>query len=307
MNIQLVYNLIILMVLRNTRAKVEEHKISDEEHFHKDGKHDTSYDHDAFLGKGHGHDFDGLEPQEAKRRLREMLKKVDTDKDGFISFEELRDWVDKQRISYMWETLDTNIRQNDDDHDGLITWIEYKHSQFGKWEDAETEIDAKLQARINKSEKKFKLADTNGDGKLSRDEFAFFRHPEESRDEKLQDIAVDEVIDDMDQNGDRKIDQEEFLGQYVDDANNPPDWVLEDRKHFRDKLDKNKNGMLEREEMKAWVLPNRDDTLKETKHLIADADDNEDGRLSFDEVVDHFQTFVGSTATDHGQALRDEL
>ena len=97
------------------------------------------------------------------------------------------------------------------------------------------------------------------------------------------------------------------MGQYVDDTNNPPDWVLEDRKHFRDKLDKNKNGKLEREEMKAWVLPNRDDTLKETKHLIADADDNEDGRLSFDEVVDHFHTFVGSTATDHGQALRDEL
>ena len=42
----------------------------------------------------------------------------------------------------MWETLDANIRQNDDDNDGLITWIEYKHSQFGKWEDAETEIDA---------------------------------------------------------------------------------------------------------------------------------------------------------------------
>ena len=51
----------------------------------------------------------------------------------------------------------------------------------------------------------------------------------------------------------RKIDQEEFLGQYIDDANNPPEWVLDDRKHFREKLDKNKNGMLEREEMKKWV------------------------------------------------------
>ena len=60
----------------------------------------------------------------------------------------------------------------------------------------------KLQERIDKSQKKFKIADTNNDGKMSRDEFAFFRHPEESRDLRLQDIAVDEVMGDMDQNKD---------------------------------------------------------------------------------------------------------
>ena len=105
----------------------------------------------------------------------------------------------------------------------------------------------------------------------------------------------------------RKIDQEEFLGQYVDETGNPPEWVLDDRKHFKDKLDLDKSGVLERNEMRAWVLPNRDEVIKETKHLIASADDSEDGSLSFDEAVDHFQLFVGSTATDHGQALRDEL
>ena len=104
-----------------------------------------------------------------------------------------------------------------------------------------------------------------------------------------------------------KIDQEEFLGQYVDESGNPPEWVLDDRKHFKDKLDLDKSGVLERNEMKVWVLPDRDDVIKETKHLIASADDSEDGKLSFDEIVDHFQLFVGSTATDHGQALREEL
>ena len=59
-----------------TTMENHNHKISDAEHFHKDGKHDTSYDHDAFLGKTHSHDFDGLEPEEAKRRLRGMLRKV---------------------------------------------------------------------------------------------------------------------------------------------------------------------------------------------------------------------------------------
>ena len=41
----------------------------------------------------------------------------------------------------MWETLDNTIGQNDDDKDGLVSWTEYKHTQYGKWEDAETEID----------------------------------------------------------------------------------------------------------------------------------------------------------------------
>ena len=40
---------------------------------------------------------------------------------------------------------------------------------------------------------------------MSREEYAFFKHPEESRDVKLQELAVDEVIDDMDQDGDRYI------------------------------------------------------------------------------------------------------
>ena len=53
----------------------KKHTISDADHY-KSGEHDSSYDHDAFLGKAHGHEFDSLDPKEAKRRLRDMLKKV---------------------------------------------------------------------------------------------------------------------------------------------------------------------------------------------------------------------------------------
>ena len=56
----------------------EDHKhgISDIEHFQQGG-HNANYDHDAFLGKSHGHDFDSLEPNEAKMRLKLMLNEVD--------------------------------------------------------------------------------------------------------------------------------------------------------------------------------------------------------------------------------------
>lgn len=82
---------------------------------------------------------------------------------------------------------------------------------------------------------------------------------------------------------------------------------MDDRKHFKEKLDHNKNGILDHDEVKKWVLPNRQDTLDEAKHLISSSDDDENGSLSYEEILDHYSLFVGSTATDHGKALREEL
>lgn len=101
---------------------------------------------------------------------------------------------------------------------------------------------------------------------------------------------------------------DEFLGQYVDDdKDEPPSWIIDDRKHFADQLDHDKSGLLERAEMRAWVLPNKNDTIVEANHLIKDADDSGDGKLSTKEILDHYHLFVGSTATDHGRALREDL
>lgn len=37
--------------------------------------------------------FKSLTPEESKARLGEILEKVDTNKDGFVSVEELRVWI----------------------------------------------------------------------------------------------------------------------------------------------------------------------------------------------------------------------
>lgn len=44
------------------------------------------------------------------------------------------------------------------------------------------------------------MADTDKNGKMNRDEYVDFEHPEERKD--MEDIALDEVIQDVDQNGD---------------------------------------------------------------------------------------------------------
>ena len=94
---------------------------------------------------------------------------------------------------------------------------------------------------------------------------------------------------------------------FPDEVDDALDWVIQDRKHFAEKLDKNKSGVLEWDEVKEWVLPDKNEAKDEAKHLIDNTDDNGDGKLELREILRHYNTFVGSTATNHGKALRDEL
>lgn len=42
---------------------------------------------------------------------------------------------------------------------------------------------------------------------------------------------------------------------------------------------------------------------EEARHLVSTADENNDGKLSEEEIVKNHETFVGSEATDYGRAL----
>ena len=43
----------------------------------------------------------------------------------------------------------------------------------------------------------------------------------------------------------------------------------------------------------------------EVDHLFAGSDDDLDGTLSLDEILDHHDLFVGSEATDYGEHLHN--
>ena len=43
----------------------------------------------------------------------------------------------------------------------------------------------------------------------------------------------------------------------------------------------------------------------EVDHLFASSDDDHDNLLSFDEVLEHYDIFVGSEATDYGDHLHN--
>ncbi|KAL3266409.1 hypothetical protein HHI36_010585 [Cryptolaemus montrouzieri] len=71
--------------------RVFDRELSNKEHFDND-VHNAEYDHEAFLGED-AKTFDQLSPEESKRRLGLIVEKIDNNKDGFISREELKDWI----------------------------------------------------------------------------------------------------------------------------------------------------------------------------------------------------------------------
>ena len=57
-------------------------------------------------------------------------------------------------------------------------------------------------------------------------------------------------------------------------------------------------------QVRAWIIPEDfDPSDAEAKHLINESDSDADGKLTKDEILDKYDLFVGSQATDFGEAL----
>ena len=54
-----------------------------------------------------------------------------------------------------------------------------------------------------------------------------------------------------------------------------PEWIVNEQREFEDKLDANKDGFLENNEIKEWLAPNDDEFInEEVEHLMNHIDDN---------------------------------
>ena len=74
-----------------------------------------------------------------------------------------------------------------------------------------------------------------------------------------------------------------FLSEFIldlypeasDNKENEPEWVQNERSHFKELRDINKDNVMDREELANWILPNDfDRSLSEAQHLIYEADEN---------------------------------
>lgn len=289
---------------KSERPKVHKDELSDKEHF-PEGEHSSEYDHGAFLGD-QKQEFDELAPEEAKKRLKKLVTKVDKNLDGFITVEELQEWVKSVFDKKVFEGVDTDVNEKDLDKDSMVSWNEYTKATFGNVEDKEKEQDNEVNDYLKRDKRRFESADKDKNGKLNQKEYGHFLHPESSS--EMSDLHVLETMEDIDRDKDGFVNLQEFLGDYKDPEaqdQEDPEWVMEETKRFNEEYDKNKDGRLDTQELKAWILPETDHAMaeEEAKHLITSADDDSDGKLSAEEVERNYAVFVGSEATDYGRAL----
>ena len=156
---------------------------------------------------------------------------------------------------------------------------------------------------MERDHRRFLLADDDNNKHLNKDEFANFLHPHEAP--HMREIVIDETMTDMDKNKDGYVELEEYINDlwpvYERDGKEEPDWLSSERDQFHKHRDKDKDGRLNKEELGDWILPKDFDHAEaEAKHLIYEADSNQDKVLSKAEILDQQDLFVGSQATDFG-------
>jgi Ca2+-binding EF-hand superfamily protein len=158
-------------------------------------------------------------------------------------------------------------------------------------------------AGLRRDRRKWKEADKDGDGELNIEEYAAFAHPEEF--DHMKDIFVDEVMASMDSDKDGFVSKEEYLADLYrpQPGEKEPDWIESERTEFHRSRDINKDGKMDKKEVKEMLVPDIDVGKTEAAHLIYEADANKDGKLSEEEIIAKYDVFVGSRATDFGEAL----
>lgn len=313
-----------------------------------DDKLHSELDNNVDGEQGH-HQHVAADPAYIKKELKDVIKmKIDSDKDGLVSYEEMKNYlaqlheriiefnVDKQWTIYSpqihevfsWEgyepekkevlTWDHYFNQTYPELNGIDIGIPIQREQDtsrilnpteapktkpetvdDKKKDETVEEDSHLKLlklMVVRADARWKLADENGDTLLTKQEFKFLLHPDEGH-EELQNLFVKEAVEDMDLDKNGKICLDEFMKHLKVLANdyerNDQNWLASQQENFGRFLDKNKDGVLDNEEIRDWMVPPKSRKFEtEAKRLFDIGDTNEDHKLSNVEILDHYEQYI---------------
>ncbi|KAH0619848.1 hypothetical protein JD844_014211 [Phrynosoma platyrhinos] len=291
--------------------------LGEREHYGSDGQHQPDYDREALLGgQEEAEEYVKLSPEERQKRLKSIIKNIDTNADGFLTEAELSSWIQQSFRHYVVEDSKQQFGEYDKDGDGYVSWEEYNIQMYDRvidfdddatLDDAEEESFRQLHL---KDKKRFEKANRDGVAGLNLDEFIAFEHPEEAEYMKASsDFVIQEALEEHDKNGDEFVSLEEFLGDYRRDptAQEDPEWIRVEKDRFSNDYDKDQDGKLNSKELLSWVVPNNEGIAQEeAAHLIEEMDQDGDKRLTEAEILENQDLFLNSEATDYGRQLHDE-
>lgn len=64
------------------------------------------------------------------------MNKIDTDEDGFVTLNEMKEWIAKQLRKYIYHDIEGQFTSNDLDGDKKVSWEEYKNTTYAYVEES---------------------------------------------------------------------------------------------------------------------------------------------------------------------------
>lgn len=235
--------------------------------------------------------------------LHGLHVKMDTNNDHKLTLPEVlafakvarRDIAHKEAAEQFNGTID-------EDQDGKVSLEEYTNHLFGHPIPEEVQMPAKTEQEladevlIEKDKKmeaeKFKIADKDGDGFLSKEELPLALYPE-LHDGVLH-VSAGHGFKEKDKDGDGHVSHEELY----DPTESNTEEINEENKREFGTLDQNKDGKLHLEEYKRWESGEHsmEDAMK---HLFEVADENQDKHITANELENARVMLSNTLATSH--------
>jgi len=302
-------------------AKVP-HKVDDLAEMDEDER--KEFDEDIFSFDEDGDEWDAweeLNEDQMKNRLTKIFDRMDLDKDGQLSRDEVVDHTYKALYNMDEGEAEGEFIEADLDGDDKITWSEFVEEFYGLSADDEanilamdTDTGVEFNHMYSRDQARFQAADEDRDGKLTLIEYTRFKNPMKSA--SLRDLAIEWALRSADKNKDKKISFEEYMNDFREApgpnlAHYGEEFAEQEEQRFQEDLDLDGDGFIAGDELKYWLGPdNIAIAIEESDHIFESVDGDENNLINMHEMLEGFQTFVDSDVTEFGGQLRhirDEL
>lgn len=60
-----------------------------------------------------------------------LVERIDEDKDGFVTVEEMKNWIKHAQKRWIYDDVDRQWKSHDLNGDEAVSWEEYKNATYG--------------------------------------------------------------------------------------------------------------------------------------------------------------------------------